>query len=966
MIMLKNTDKRKNPVSITFMMLLTVLTALTLLFGNSVQEVYAAEGDSDADDFIYNEYYGGLQISGYTGSDKVVTIPDKINGKSVTYILGDAFTDNTTVEKVIIKSVQFIYADAFNGCTALKEVILPRNIVSVDAYAFRNCKKLEKVEFNSMGDVSLNLYSFYGCPNITFYCIKGTKVADYVKRYNAPCIVREATDADRFDASDNEDGTVTITKYYGTEESLTIPAYIDGKKVTKIGERVFSSNDKLKTVVISEGIEAIGKYAFYNCKVLEKVQLPESLKSIEACAFASCEVLTQINLPQNLEEIENQVFSGCEKLEKLELPQSLKSLGGSFISGCKNIKKLVITESVQEDISSYTFYGSSLEYLELPSTMDTIPYGFFSYLSTLKEITFKGYVKSIISAGTPPQNLKINAYYSSVLEKFASDNDLEYNILGYLQYDKTKRVADKSGALEYDKPTIKQIKQMEAAVTSCDLKYVVEPSTKAPYAAGQLTDEYINTGITTQNYFRYIAGLPEVYADDELNTSAQYGTTLLAIADKGLSHTPSQPEGVPDDFYKKGYAATSSSNLGKGHRSFNNFVSSCMNDGGSYTNYTTVGHRRWLLSTKSKYVGYGRTGSYYATKVFDKQADEFDFDFISWPASGDFPVSAISEWAGWSIAVNLDKYMEPVTGTVKVKVTRHSDGRVWDIVSTDMPETYSECSGTRCFISPGGYGGWKLGTILVYLDDNELQGKYTVEVTGLYDLYGSDVSIKYDVNFFDGNTEDDSDDEFADDFNGFYYDEAANNWYCIAGGQKAMNYTGLWYDATVGWWYVKDGVIDFTFNGFVPYADAWWCVAGGRVCFEYTGLWNDATVGWWYVENGAINFAHNGLVPYADAWWCVAGGRVCFEYTGLWSDAAVGWWYVENGAINFAYNGLVPYAGAWWCVGGGRVCFEYTGLWYDAAVGWWYVENGGINFGYTGSVLYNGTYFNVYGGQVIF
>ena len=889
MIMLKNTDKRKNPVSITFMMLLTVLTALTLLFGNSVQEVYAAQSDTDI-----------------------------------------------------------------------------------------------------------------------------------------------------FGTSDNEDGTVTIIEYYGKEESLTIPAYIDGKKVTKIGENVFSYDGKLKTVVISEGIEAIGKYAFYNCNVLEKVQLPDSLKSIEAGAFAGCKVLTQIILPQNLEELGDQVFSWCEKLEKLEvpgslgelpysslyqctglkeviiqegitkiggsafsdctsleklelpeglkeigygafshctslteleLPQTLESIGNQFIYGCNNIKKMVIPDNVK-DINGYILSGSSLEYLELPSTMDTISYWFFYYLSTLKEITFKGYVKSISSAGTPPQNLKINAYYSSVLEKFASDNDLEYNILGYLQYESTKRVADKSGALEYDKPTIEQIKQMEAAVTLCDLKYVVEPSTKAPYAAGQLTDEYINTGITAQNYFRYIAGLPEVYADDELNTSAQYGTTLLAIADTGLSHTPSQPEGVPDDFYKKGYDATSSSNLGMGHRSFYNFVSSCMNDGGSYTNYTTVGHRRWLLSTKSKYVGYGRTGSYFATKVFDDRADEFDFDFISWPASGNFPVSAISEWAGWSIAVNLDKYMEPVTGEVKVKVTRQSDGKVWDIVSTDKPQTYSECSGTRCFISPGGYGGWKLGTILVYLDDNELQGKYTVEVTGLYDLYGSDVSIKYDVNFFDENTEDDSkddsDDEFAGDFNGFYYDEAANNWYCIAGGQKAMNYTGLWYDATVGWWYVKDGVIDFTFNGFVPYADAWWCVAGGRVCFEYTGLWNDATVGWWYVENGAINFAHNGLVPYADAWWCVAGGRVCFEYTGLWSDAAVGWWYVENGAINFAYNGLVPYAGAWWCVGGGRVCFEYTGLWNDAAVGWWYVENGGINFGYTGNVLYNGTYFNVYGGQVIF
>ena len=201
-------------------------------------------------------------------------------------------------------------------------------------------------------------------------------------------------------------------------------------------------------------------------------------------------------------------------------------------------------------------------------------------------------------------------------------------------------------------------------------------------------------------------------------------------------------------------------------------------------------------------------------------------------------------------------------------------------------------------------------------------------------------------------------------FNGFVNQN--DTWWCVAGGRVCYDYTGLWSDATVGWWYVKDGKIDFSFNGLVPFGDAWWCVAGGRVCFEYTGLWNDATVGWWYVENGAINFAFNGYVPFADAWWCVAGGRVCFDYTGLWSDATVGWWYTENGAINFGFNGLVPFGDAWWCVAGGRVCFDYTGLWNDANVGWWYVENGAINFGFNGAVDYNGGTYNVAGGMVVF
>lgn len=201
-------------------------------------------------------------------------------------------------------------------------------------------------------------------------------------------------------------------------------------------------------------------------------------------------------------------------------------------------------------------------------------------------------------------------------------------------------------------------------------------------------------------------------------------------------------------------------------------------------------------------------------------------------------------------------------------------------------------------------------------------------------------------------------------FNGFV--QEGDNWLCIADGNAASTYTGLWSDETVGWWYVKDGMIDFTRNGFELFNDTWWCVAGGRVCFDYTGLWGDETVGWWYVKDGMIDFTRNGFDFFNDIWWCVAGGRVCFEYTGLWSDEQLGWWYVENGLINFAANKIVPLGDAWWCVAGGKVCFDYTGLWYDESVGWWYIENGTINFNYNGVVDYNGASYNVAGGMVIF
>ena len=50
----------------------------------------------------------------------------------------------------------------------------------------------------------------------------------------------------------NKEGTATIAGYLGTEDSITLPAELDGNKVTEIGEDAFSSCDAL-TVYVEEG-----------------------------------------------------------------------------------------------------------------------------------------------------------------------------------------------------------------------------------------------------------------------------------------------------------------------------------------------------------------------------------------------------------------------------------------------------------------------------------------------------------------------------------------------------------------------------------------------------------------------------------------------------------------------------------------------------------------------------------------
>ena len=53
-------------------------------------------------------------------------------------------------------------------------------------------------------------------------------------------------------------GGVKITNYTGTEDFVSVPAKINGKKVTVIDSEVFAGHSELKSITLPEGMESIG------------------------------------------------------------------------------------------------------------------------------------------------------------------------------------------------------------------------------------------------------------------------------------------------------------------------------------------------------------------------------------------------------------------------------------------------------------------------------------------------------------------------------------------------------------------------------------------------------------------------------------------------------------------------------------------------------------------------------------
>ena len=80
--------------------------------------------------------------------------------------------------------------------------------------------------------------------------------------------------AESFNFTENADGTLTLTGYTGTESILDVPAELNGKPVSAIGESCFAGVICLKSVHIPEGVTQVGDYAFECCSTLQKVYFP--------------------------------------------------------------------------------------------------------------------------------------------------------------------------------------------------------------------------------------------------------------------------------------------------------------------------------------------------------------------------------------------------------------------------------------------------------------------------------------------------------------------------------------------------------------------------------------------------------------------------------------------------------------------------------------------------------------------
>ena len=124
--------------------------------------------------------------------------------------------------------------------------------------------------------------------------------------------------------------------------TIVIPATVDGKPVTVVGQSAFEGCETLAGIDLPDGITELENYAFLECYALSSVTIPDSVTRIGYETFSECDLLTSLTLPASLVELGDYVFAYCDGLASIHFPANLATIGEHSFDDCTSLTSFTV------------------------------------------------------------------------------------------------------------------------------------------------------------------------------------------------------------------------------------------------------------------------------------------------------------------------------------------------------------------------------------------------------------------------------------------------------------------------------------------------------------------------------------------------------------------------------------------------------------------------------------------------
>ena len=213
---------------------------------------------------------------------------------------------------VIPSTVTFVRDSAFSHCLALARVFVPTNVTYLGDNAFANSGNPMRSIYFQGTPPSYVSTAFSGDTSLTIYHVQG-KEGWGPTFCGRPTLVQYPD----FDYATNSDSTATITGYYGTDRTMTVPQTVYTLPVKTIASSAFQGISTVTNTVIPSGVITVGDSAFRDCSNLRSVSMGTNVTSIGAASFYGCTALTTVTIPPSVTSIGGSAFSGCGNLTKI-------------------------------------------------------------------------------------------------------------------------------------------------------------------------------------------------------------------------------------------------------------------------------------------------------------------------------------------------------------------------------------------------------------------------------------------------------------------------------------------------------------------------------------------------------------------------------------------------------------------------------------------------------------------------
>ncbi len=307
---------------------------------------------SQSDESLFTVDENG-NLTGYSGTDIYVKVPETVNGITVVAV------GNGTFE---------------NKKGSFREIILPDTVKSIGEEAFRLNKSIEYVKASGLETVGESAFS--GCSSLITVDAPNLKtISDYA--------FNRCTSLTDF----NQSGVTDIGDYaFANVEGIT---QLNLDKLENLGSWAFSGNTYLRSFR-APVLKNISTAALTECSSLNDISV-ESAETIGAQAFAECKNLRKLYLP-NVITVEEKAFSksGIEhiRFEKLEtckayftencsvvLPATAVSLGfdSVYITPKIHLKIFASSGTYAEKWAKSLHNNCTSEFIALPAVITDFP-----------------------------------------------------------------------------------------------------------------------------------------------------------------------------------------------------------------------------------------------------------------------------------------------------------------------------------------------------------------------------------------------------------------------------------------------------------------------------------------------------------------------------------------------------------------------------------------------------------------